>query len=121
LPKTIFQSWRVDFRRAALPLDKKIGASMCGSNSGTIGSMATVEKIVDQMRNSPDSVRFSDLHKVCEKFFGKPRLTAGSHVIFKMPWPGDPRVNIQNDKGRAKPYQVRQVLLAIDKLKGERL
>ncbi len=30
---------------------------------------------------------------------------------------GDPRVNIQNDKGKAKAYQVRQVLLAIDKLK----
>jgi hypothetical protein len=32
-----------------------------------------------------------------------------------MPWPGDPRVNIQNDKGTAKAYQVRQVLKAIDK------
>lgn len=27
-----------------------------------------------------------------------------------------PRVNIQNDKGKAKAYQVRQVLLAIEKL-----
>lgn len=34
-----------------------------------------------------------------------------------MPWPGDPRVNIQNEKGRAKAYQVRQVLLAMDKLR----
>jgi len=25
-------------------------------------------------------------------------------------------VNIQNDKGKAKPYQVRQVLLAIERL-----
>ncbi|MEI6371653.1 MAG: hypothetical protein WCO49_18400 [Nostocales cyanobacterium ELA608] len=30
-----------------------------------------------------------------------------------MPWGGDPRVNIQNDKGKAKRYQVRQVLDAI--------
>jgi len=29
-------------------------------------------------------------------------------------------VNIQNDQGRAKTYQVRQVLLAIDKLKEEK-
>jgi len=29
---------------------------------------------------------------------------------------GDPRVNIQNARGKARPYQVRQVLLAIDKL-----
>lgn len=32
------------------------------------------------------------------------------------PWPGDPRVNIQSDKGKAKAYQVRQVLRAIAKL-----
>jgi hypothetical protein len=31
---------------------------------------------------------------------------------------GDPRINIQNDKGKAKAYQVRQVLMAIDKLGG---
>jgi hypothetical protein len=36
-----------------------------------------------------------------------------------MPWKGDPRVNIQNDKGMAKPYQVRQVLTAIERLKNE--
>jgi len=38
---------------------------------------------------------------------------------FKTPWPGDPRVNIQNAKGKAKPYQVRQVLQAIDKIEGK--
>jgi hypothetical protein len=32
-----------------------------------------------------------------------------------MPWAGDPRVNIQDDRGKAKAYQVRQVLKAIDK------
>lgn len=78
--------------------------------------MADVEKILDQMRREPANVRFADLLKVCKQFFGKPRQTDGSHVIFKTPWLGDPRINIQNDKGKAKPYQVRQVLLAIDKL-----
>lgn len=34
-------------------------------------------------------------------------------------WPDDPRVNIQNDKGMAKAYQVRQVLKAIDMLEAE--
>jgi len=34
-----------------------------------------------------------------------------------MPWAGNPRVNIQSFKGQAKPYQVRQVLAAIDILK----
>jgi hypothetical protein len=82
--------------------------------------VASVEKIIEQMRREPTGLRFGDLLKVCENFFGKPRVTGNSHVIFKTPWPGDPRVNIQNDKGKAKSYQVRQVLLAIDKLEGER-
>jgi len=37
-------------------------------------------------------------------------------VFIKLPGCGNHRVNIQNQKGKAKPYQVRQVLLAIDKL-----
>ncbi len=53
-------------------------------------------------------------------WLGKPGQDASSHAIFKTPWPGDPRVNIQNAKGKAKPYQVRQVLQAIDKLEGKR-
>ena len=39
--------------------------------------------------------------------------------MFKMPWQGDPRINIQDASGKAKPYQVRQVLQAIDKLEGK--
>jgi hypothetical protein len=72
------------------------------------------------MMAEPASVRFSDLLKVCESFFGKPRHATGSHVIFKMPWPGDPRINLQSDKGKAKPYQVRQALLAIEALRKEK-
>ena len=30
-----------------------------------------------------------------------------SHLIYKPPWPGDPRMNIQNASGQAKAYQVR--------------
>lgn len=78
--------------------------------------MASSKKTLDQMRRSPENIRFADLFKVCEEYFGKPRQSGTSHAIFKTPWPGDPRVNIQNDKGKSKAYQVRQVLLAIDKL-----
>ena len=53
-----------------------------------------------------------------EAYFGKPRQMGTSHLIFNTPWQGDPRINIQEDKGKAKAYQVRQVLLAIDKLEG---
>ncbi|MFZ2629910.1 MAG: hypothetical protein WAX67_13655 [Rugosibacter sp.] len=78
--------------------------------------MAASKKILDQMRREPLNVRFTDLKKVCAAYFGKPRQLGTSHAIFKTPWVGDPRINIQDAKGKAKAYQVRQVLLAIDKL-----
>ena len=78
--------------------------------------MSAVDKILEQMRTEPANVRFADLQRVCESFFGKPRQHGSSHAIYKTPWPGNPRVNIQNDNGKAKVYQVRQVLLAIERL-----
>lgn len=69
------------------------------------------------MRENPSNVGFADLEMVCRHYFGIPRQSGGSHMVFKMPWAGDPRVNIQNQKGKAKAYQVRQTLAAIDKLK----
>jgi len=68
------------------------------------------------MRESPAQIRYVDLYKVCVAYFGEPRQSASSHAVFKTPWPGDPRVNIQNAKGKAKPYQVRQVLIALARL-----
>jgi len=78
--------------------------------------VGNVGKSVDKMKTNPKGVRFNELRNVCEHYFGRPRQSGTSHCVFKTPWPGDPRVNIQNDKGKAKPYQVRQVLLAIQKL-----
>ena len=78
--------------------------------------MGDTSKIMAQMRREPSNVRFSELKKVCRHFFGDPRQDGTSHAVFKTPWIGDPRINIQDAKGKAKPYQVRQVLLAIDKL-----
>lgn len=82
--------------------------------------MDRVGKILEGMRISPTSVRFSDLCVVCEHYFGEARQAGGSHRIYKTPWAGDPRVNIQNGKGgKAKPYQVKQVFAAIAKLEEE--
>lgn len=75
-----------------------------------------MEKLIADMRANPTSVRFADLAKVCQHYFGEPRQSGSSHRVYRTPWPGDPRVNIQDDHGKAKAYQVRQVLAAIDKL-----
>jgi hypothetical protein len=80
---------------------------------------ARIADIVQGMRNNPAGIRFKDLCRVCEHYFGQARQTTGSHRIYRMPWPGDPRVNIQNDKGRAKAYQVRQALKAIERFEDE--
>ena len=72
--------------------------------------------ILKAFRDNPKKVRFADLAKVCDAYFGKPRHKGTSHRVYRTPWPGDPRVNIQNAKGMAKPYQVRQVIKAIEKL-----
>jgi hypothetical protein len=78
--------------------------------------MAWVDEIIAKMRRNPKGIRYRDLCKVCDFYFGEARQTGSSHRIYKMPWPGDPRVNIQNAGGMAKAYQVRQVLRAIDRL-----
>lgn len=79
--------------------------------------MATVQKILSQMKASPKNVAFNDLVKVCDVYFERKPSSCTSHVVYKTPWQGDPRVNIQNANGKAKPYQVRQVLDAIEKVK----
>jgi hypothetical protein len=78
--------------------------------------MTKLDDLLIQMRKNPKDVRFSELCRICDHFFGESRQRKSSHRVYKTPWPGDPRVNIQNNKGKAKAYQVKQVLLAIEKL-----
>ncbi|MBA4416836.1 MAG: toxin HicA [Syntrophus sp. (in: bacteria)] len=76
--------------------------------------MGKIDDIVSQMRANPSNIRFADLCRVCDYYFGKHRQGSSSHRIYKTPWKGDPRINIQNSKGKAKAYQVKQILSAID-------
>lgn len=81
--------------------------------------MRRIRELVERMRSGPRAIRFSDLCRVCDHYFGQSRQRGTSHRVYKTPWSGDPRVNIQNEKGMAKAYQVRQVLRAIEKLEVE--
>ncbi len=78
--------------------------------------MGKIDTLLEQMRRNPQNIKFTDLCKVCEKYFGKARQDGSSHRIYKTSWQGDPRVNIQNNKGKSKSYQVKQVLKAIERL-----
>lgn len=83
--------------------------------------MGGINKILEKMRISPQNVRYSELMAVCRHFLGKPRQQGTSHAVYPTPWAGDPRVNIQEGEGgKAKLYQVKQVLAAIDRLEGEK-
>lgn len=81
--------------------------------------MASIDDILEKMRRNPKGIRFNEIVRVCDYFFGKPRKSGTSHRVYKTPWAGDPRVNIQNSRGKAKAYQVRQVLLAVNRLENE--
>ena len=82
--------------------------------------MAGIKKILAKMRASPVNVRFIDVCRVCDYYFGEPRQKSTSHRIYKVNWIYPPLINIQNFKGKAKTYHVRQVLVAIDKMEEEK-
>lgn len=64
--------------------------------------MTAAVDIVARMKRNPRGIRFSDLRKVCDHYFGEPRHSASSHCVYKTPWTGNPRINIQDSKGYAK-------------------
>ena len=80
-----------------------------------------IDDLLGEMRSNPQGVRFADACKVATHFFGEPRSKGSSHHVWKMPWAGDPRINLQpGSGGKAKPYQARQALQAIDRLLQEK-
>lgn len=71
-------------------------------------------KTLAQARNNPADVRFSDLLGLVVALGWQPQRITGSHRIFEHPM-GAERLNLQPRKdGKAKPYQVRQILDEID-------
>ena len=75
-----------------------------------------IENLLIELSGKEKDIRFSRLVKICEDVFGNYRVSGGHH-IFKTPWPGDPRINLQKAGNKAKPYQVKQVINALKKLK----
>lgn len=74
---------------------------------------------IRSLERNPSGVRFAELSKTLQRWFGEPR-TKGSHCIYRTPWQGDPRLNIQDANGEAKAYQVRQAIKALRKLSEQR-
>jgi len=77
------------------------------------------DDIIKQLGRNPSNVKFTDLCRICDYYFGEARQKGTSHRVYKTPWQGDPRVNIQEKNGKGKAYQVRQVIKAIRRLETE--
>jgi predicted RNA binding protein YcfA (HicA-like mRNA interferase family) len=81
--------------------------------------MPKCDKLLDQARSTPSNLRFTDLCALAECYgfvFARQR---GSHRQYKRP--GYPKtINFQPDKnGKAKDYQVKQLLDAINIIERE--
>lgn len=78
--------------------------------------MSNEEKLFVKIKNNPTNVRFSDMCKLVEAFGFKYRGGKGSHRIYIKEGVFE-ILNFQNDKGKAKPYQIRQFLSIVEKYK----
>jgi predicted RNA binding protein YcfA (HicA-like mRNA interferase family) len=87
-----------------------------GTACGTVKGVSRWSKVLAQLRSSPNNVRFDDLCGLVVHVGFKLRNTTGSHKIYRHPdRPDLPLVNLQRPAGgKAKPYQVKQVLEVIE-------
>lgn len=66
-------------------------------------------RILEKARNSPASLRFSEVRALAEALGFHLSRVSGSHHIFTCPGVAE-LLNLQEVRGMAKPYQVRQLL-----------
>ena len=74
----------------------------------------TKRKILQKIRAGSKNIRFSDMIELVEGFGFRLSRTDGSHHIFVHPDIPE-LVNLQEVKGQAKPYQMRQFLKLIER------
>ena len=83
--------------------------------TNTRPAITRCEDLLARARGFPSGLRFSELCRLAECFGWELVRQKGSHVIYKRRGTMQ-LMNFQNDSGRAKPYQVRQLLAAIYEL-----
>ena len=70
--------------------------------------------MLETARSGPQNLRFRDLIRLVEELGFRLVRVSGSHHIFTHPAIRE-LVNLQDVAGKAKPYQVRQVLKLVDR------
>jgi predicted RNA binding protein YcfA (HicA-like mRNA interferase family) len=77
--------------------------------------MTTKWKRHERVKNNPANVRFDDAVTWLLSFGFEEREAKGSHKVFTHAgWDG--RLTMQSHKGKAKPYQIRQAIRAIEEI-----
>ena len=71
------------------------------------------QKVLEQILGGSKNVRFQNLIKLAEAYGFELSRVSGSHHIFVHP-EIDELLNLQNVKGKAKPYQMRQLLNLVE-------
>jgi HicA toxin of bacterial toxin-antitoxin, len=81
--------------------------------------MGKCEKLLEKAKNSPANISFTEICKLAVCYGWIFIRQSGSHRMYEHP---DLDVsqgrfqNFQDDRGKAKPYQVKQLLAAIENL-----
>ena len=72
------------------------------------------EKVLEKARRNPAGLRFSELCRLAEAFGFAFQRQKGSHRIYALERLKE-IMNFQDDSGKAKAYQVRQLLGCVDR------
>lgn len=72
------------------------------------------EKLLKKIMSGGKNISFNDMVKLVEAYGFRLHRINGSHHIFNHPQV-DEIVNLQNAKGKARIYQVKQILSLIEK------
>jgi HicA toxin of bacterial toxin-antitoxin, len=75
--------------------------------------MTQKHKLLQKILAGSNNVAFDDMVALAKAFGFQLSRVSGSHHIFEHPTIVEP-LNLQNKKGKAKPYQVRQFLQLVD-------
>ena len=77
--------------------------------------MSSKLKRLEKIKRNPKGVKFREIVSLLKAFGVVLERVSGSHYIFTHPaWDGI--LNIQNQGGEAKPYQIRQAIKAIEEV-----
>ncbi len=84
--------------------------------------MSKCDKLLEKAKNSPNNFSFTEICQLAECYDFIFQRQSASHLIYEhltLKIEQNRLLNFQNFKGKAKPYQVKQLLKAISYLSNE--